>query len=203
MTVKIYVEGGGDHNKALDTKCRQGFSEFFRKSGLEGRMPSIVACGGRHNAYTRFRTSLHQARPDETPVLLVDSEGPVKGNRWDHVKLRPGDGWDRPDGATDDQIHFMVQAMEAWFHADKDQLQNFYGQNFRLAALSQRRDIDDIPKSDLSSGLQAATRDCQKGEYSKGGHSFEILAHIDPARVRTASLTHGARLLDYLGHLCA
>lgn len=32
MNVRIYVEGGGDHNKVLDTECRRGFREFFPKS---------------------------------------------------------------------------------------------------------------------------------------------------------------------------
>lgn len=45
MSVKVYVEGGGDHNKALQTQWRKGFSEFFLRAGLEGRMPAVVACG--------------------------------------------------------------------------------------------------------------------------------------------------------------
>ncbi|WP_156013419.1 hypothetical protein [Thioalkalivibrio sp. HK1] len=46
MKIKIYVEGGGDI-KVLKTKCRKGFRNFFRKAGLDGRMPRVVACGGR------------------------------------------------------------------------------------------------------------------------------------------------------------
>jgi hypothetical protein len=81
----------------------------------------------------------------------------------------------------------MVQAMEAWFLADREELKEFYGRDFRSSALSPRRDIENIPKRDLYSGLQAATADCRKGEYSKGEHSFQILARIDPANVRAAS----------------
>ena len=82
MTVKIYVEGGGDHDKALQTECRRGFSEFVRKAGLEWRMPGIVACGGRRNAYERFRTA-HIGGGDNYAILLVDSEGPVSApSRW-------------------------------------------------------------------------------------------------------------------------
>jgi hypothetical protein len=116
VTVKIYVEGGGDHNKALQTQCRQGFREFFLRAGLKDRMPGVVACGGRSRAYERFRTPHENARPDDFPLLLVDSEASVVvQDLWEHVKLRPGDGWDRPQNASDDQLHFMVQAMEAWF----------------------------------------------------------------------------------------
>jgi hypothetical protein len=57
VKVTIYVEGGGDHNKHLEARCREGFRKFFEKAGLENRMPAVVACGGRSRAYDRFRTS--------------------------------------------------------------------------------------------------------------------------------------------------
>ena len=205
MKVRIYVEGGGDHNKDLPTRCRRGFSKFFEKAGLKNRMPSVVACGGRHHAYISFRTSHENAGPNDLPILLVDSEAPVtRTDPWEHVRLRAGDGWQRPQGALQDQIHLMVEAMEAWFHADKEALQQYFGQGFRLTALRQQPDIDNIPKADLLSGMQMATRDClKKGEYSKGQHSFEILARIDPAKVRASSPLHAGRLLNVLDRVCA
>ncbi|MGB7761874.1 MAG: DUF4276 family protein [Bryobacteraceae bacterium] len=205
MSVKIYVEGGGDHNKDLDTQCRRGFGKFFERAGLKGRMPSVVRCGGRRHAFDSFCSSHEKAGEDYLPILLVDSEAPVaQADPWEHVRLRPGDGWRRPSGASQDQIHFMVEAMEAWFHADKQALVEFFGQGFRIAALSQRPDIDNIPKADLYARMQLATKDCQtKGEYSKGHHSFRILALINPAKVRTSSPQHAGRLLDVLDRECA
>lgn len=205
MSVKIYVEGGGDHNKDLDTQCRRGFSKFFERAGLKRRMPKVVRCGGRRQAFDSFCTAHENARPGELPILLVDSEAPVtQADPWEHVRLRPGDGWHRPDGASQDQIHFMVQAMEAWFHADKEALEKYYGQGFRVAALKSRPDIDNIPKADLYGGMQLATKACQaKGEYSKGQHSFQILELTDPAKVKTASPLYAGRLLDVLDRECA
>jgi hypothetical protein len=203
VTVKVYVEGGGDHNKALQTQCRQAFPEFLQKNGLKGRLSRVVACGGRYSAYKSFRTSHENAGPDDLPILLVDSEAPVADKPWEHVRLRPGDEWVRPAAASDDQIHFMVQAMEAWFLADKDELQRYYGQGFRMGALSPRLDIDNIPKADLFAGLRQATRACQKGEYSKGADSFQILTRIDPARVRAASPVHAERFLNVLDRICS
>jgi hypothetical protein len=55
--------------------------------------------------------------------------------------------------------------------------------------LSDLLDIDNISIADLVGGMQRATRDCQKGEYSKGEHSFQILARIDPERVSTSIAT--------------
>ena len=65
MIVKVYVEGGGDRNKALQTQCRRGFSEFVKKNGLAGRMPRIVA----------YSSSLSFIR-DRLPLLLDVLDGP-------------------------------------------------------------------------------------------------------------------------------
>jgi hypothetical protein len=91
--------------------------------------------------------------------------------------------------------------MEAWFHADKEKIREYYGRGFRLGALSQRQDIDNIAKADLFTGMQRATRGCLKGEYSKGQHSFEILGLIDAAKVK-ASSPHAERLLSTLERIC-
>ncbi len=202
MTVKVYVEGGGDHNRALAIECRKGFSSFFERSGMAGCMPRVVACGGRGQAYDRFRTSHETGGANEFNILLVDSEGPVReGSAWGHVKCREEDRWECPQGALPDQLHLMIEAMEAWFHADKEALQSFYGDGFRPARLSERENIEEIPKRDLFAGLERATRNCQKGAYSKGGHSFRILALIDPGKVR-ASLPSADRLWNVLNRAC-
>lgn len=202
MSVRLYVEGGGDRNKALQAECRRGFSEFFRKSGLEGRMPRIVACGGRRQAYDSFRVE-QESEEDALQILLVDSEEAISaGGPWEHVRRRDGDQWARPADASEDQLHLMVQAMEAWFYADRDALASFYGSGFRPGPLSSRAKVEEIPKGDLFSGLQRATRECgRKGEYSKGGHSFQLLALIDPARVQGAS-PYARRLIETLLRLC-
>ena len=166
-------------------------------------MPRVIACGGRQQAFESFRTAHEDHGMTSPPVLLVDGEAAVHdANPWEHVRHRTGDQWERPLGATEDQLQLMVQTMESWFHADREELQAFYGQGFRLAALSARAEVETIPKAELFSGLRAATKDCQKGEYSKGAHSFEILARIDPGKVRTASPVWCDRLLRALDGLC-
>lgn len=184
MSIKVYVEGGGDR-KDLKTRCRQGFSTFLRKAGLEGRMPRIVASGARQNAYNSFCTAFRMAQDGEFIVLLVDSEAPVTEQNapWTHLRLR--DGWDQPPGTDDDNAHLMVQCMEAWFFADADALQAYYGPHFNANAIPDRKDIENIPKQDLFRTLKSATRNTQ--EYDKGGHSFGILSHLDPDKVKAAS----------------
>lgn len=195
MSITLYVEGGGD-SKALRTECRRGFRKFFEKAGLGGRMPRISACGGRQNAYERFKMRL--AAGDRIPMLLVDAEGPfTAASSWHH--LRDQDRWDRPNGVGDDHCHLMVQIMESWFLADKSALNSFYGQRFQAGALPGNRKVEHIGKTDVLGRLDQATRKTEKGSYleNKESHSFKILATINPTEVE--SLAPATRvLLDVL-----
>ncbi|MBN1510158.1 MAG: DUF4276 family protein [Sedimentisphaerales bacterium] len=195
VTVKVYVEGGGEGD-ALRTECRRGFRKLIENAGFKGRMPGIVACGRRRDAYEDFCTAVENAAQGEFPLLLVDSEAPVSSAPWDHLKTR--DGWDRPAQAVDGQAHLMVQCMEAWFLADRDALTKFFGQGFRSKALPQNREVEEISKEDLSQGMERATRDTHtKGAYEKGKHSFKLLATLDPSKVQSAS-EHARRFFDTL-----
>ena len=180
----VYVEGGGDRAERR-AACRKGFSRFIEKVGLQGRMPSIVACGSRDNAYDRFKTAHRQG--GGTAILLVDAEEPVQQAHgpWRHLETR--DRWQRPDAATEDQCHLMVQVMESWFLADKDALESHYGPDFQRQTLPANPNIEQVPKQDVLDSLKRATRNTVKGNYSKGKHSFEILERLDPVKVRRAS----------------
>jgi hypothetical protein len=185
VTTKLYVEGGGD-SKALRIECRRGFSEFLKKAGLAGRMPRIVACGGRQNAYESFRVAVERTSIPSLPLLLVDAEEAVEGeDPWEHLRHR--DRWERPSAARDDQCHLMVQCMEAWFLADRAALEHHFGQGFRATALPANPRVEEIPKTDLIEGLDRAARGAAHGRYAKGDQSFRILAHLDPAKVEAAA----------------
>lgn len=201
MSVLVFVEGGGDRS-ALKRACRAGFSEFLRKAGFVGTMPRIVACGSRQDALDDFKTAL--SRGEHTVLLLVDAEGPVRApvsraSPWQHLK--DSDGWIRPNQASDDQCHLMVQAMESWFLADRTTLRTYFGKGFQDGALPQNPNIEGVPIRDVESRLRQATRETRKGDYSRAKHSFEILAAIDPARVRE-QLPYADRFLSALEQVC-
>ena len=131
-------------------------------------------------------------------VLLVDSEGPVAEESGPWLHLRNRDGWSRPDDATDENAHLMVQFMEAWFLADKDRVEAFFGRGFNRNAFPGNQNIEEVAKADVLNGLKNATRQCQpKGEYGKGRNSFELLFEIDPSKVQAAS-PHAERLISTL-----
>ena len=195
MSTTVYVEGGGDKDtKALRTQCRRAFSEFFRKAGLTGRLPKVIACGSRERAFEDFCHACN-GRFSGVPVLLIDSEGPVvDADPWSHLKR--SDGWDRPRSAPDGTAHLMVQCMESWFHADKESLAGFFGTGFNRNAMS-GASTEDIPKADVERGLMSATRQSRKGAYRKGRHSFDVLRRLDVDKVCRAS-PHAKRLIETL-----
>lgn len=192
VQMKLYVEGGGDAN-SLKTACREGFSTFLKKAGLAGQMPRVVACGSRTNAYDSFCTAMRNGEP---AMLLVDSEAQVSEEAsyaenaeiwkpWLHLSTREGDGWSMPDKSKDIHCHLMVQCMEAWFLADPQTLAKYFGRGFQLNALPATHEgIEGIPKHQVYKALTAATRNSvTKGAYSKGDHSFKLLALIQPDKV--------------------
>jgi hypothetical protein len=57
-------------------------------------------------------------------------------------------------------------------------------------------ELEAVPKREVLEALERATAACRKN-YTKGKVSFELLAHIDPARVE-AACPHARALLDRL-----
>ena len=164
-------------------------------------MPKVIACGSRNYALKKFCTALSQANSEEIPLLLVDSEDPVRPNHtpWQHLSSR--DDWRRPVGVQDEQAHLMVQCMESWFLADVSELESFFKRGSRTTSLAERNDIEQISKEDVLNQLKAASRGSTKGAYRKGRHSFDILGQIDPEKVIQHS-RFAKRLVETLkGHL--
>jgi hypothetical protein len=189
--VKLFVEGGGDRN-TLKTECRNTFADFLKKADFSGKMPRIIACGSRRKAFESYTDEIVSGGK---AFLLVDSETTVedkfqKGEicnwkPWAHLLSR--DGWIKPINAKDIDCHLMVQIMETWFIADIDTIISYFGQNFNRNALSKSNLIELISKKDIYNSLALATKSTNKGSYSKGDHSFQLLRLIDPKKVISLS----------------
>ncbi len=194
VTIKIYIEGGGE-GKDLDKRFREGWTEFFKKAGLP-RMPRPVRGKGRTNTHDLFATAIRAKEKDVLPLLLLDSEDPVKEGHtaWQHLKFR--DDMDRPAGALDNQAYLMVQVMETWFLADRENLQALFGSKFKTNKIPQWPNLEDVNKASILEALDAATQNCDK-KYEKGKISFKVLATTHPAQVEV-SCPHAKALLDFL-----
>lgn len=196
MSVTIYVEGGGE-SKEQRTRCREGFNKLIKKMGFSGRMPKIVACGGRDRAFGMFNNSLEYAGTNEFPVLLVDSEDPVTSGPWDHLMAR--DNWVRPSDASDDQAQFMVTCMETWIIADHEALHRFFGSSLRERALIPVDGLERRPRHEVQEALKSATDDCgRRRGYEKGMRSFQIQAELNPGTLER-DLHYFRRFKETLG----
>ena len=196
MKIKIYIEGGGD-GPELDQSFREGWTAFFVSAGFEGRMPRPVRGKGRKRIYDLYQTALRNKKPNELPLLLVDSEDLVAEGRTEWAHLKERDGWERPAGAKDEDVFLMVCCMETWFLADRAALKRFFHDCWRDNALPQWPDLEAISKEMVFEKLALATAGCGKKAYAKGKWSFEILKVIDPAIVE-AKCRGAKRLLDRL-----
>jgi hypothetical protein len=196
VKVVVYVEGGGRQRRTLD-HCRRGFGELFEKVVREGHQPKVVACSDRRSTFDDFRNDAEGGR-EGFLVLLVDSEGPVDANVASWAYLGTQDSWNRPANVRDDQAHLMVQCMESWFLADRDALSRYYDQGFLINSLPARANVEEIPKRDVERALKHASRHTKtKGPYHKTRHGFDLLALIDPSKLRGASV-HARQLFQVL-----
>lgn len=198
VKVKIYIEGGGDGWR-LDEVFREGWTNFFEKAGLAGRMVRPVRGKGRDKAFDLYRTAVRNRRAGELPLLLVDSEDiPAAGNSvWKHLKERKDDNWDKPEGTGDDDAFLMICCMETWFVADRKTLRNFFGQRWRENALPKWPKLEEVSKSQVFDALDKATAACGKRRYAKGKLSFELLGVIEATEVEK-SCPAAKRLLERL-----
>lgn len=177
MSAHLYIEGG--ESKEDQIRCREGFRKLLEKAGLSGRMPRLTACGGRESAFDDFKTAHAMRKRGDYIAMLIDSEDPVKDldMPWAHLKSR--DNWDKPVGATDEQVLLMVTCMETWIVADQAALQSHYGSKLQQSALPPLTDLENRHRHDLYDKLVHASRDCSNA-YAKGKRSFELVAKIDP-----------------------
>jgi len=130
VSASIYLEGRGD-SKDLHIRCRQGFRKLLEHAGFKGRLPRLTACGGRDAAFGDFQTGHATKGNSDYVALLIDSEEPLDDLEAARQHLHRRDGWERPAGASDEQVLFMTTCMETWIVADRKTLAEHYGSRSR------------------------------------------------------------------------
>ena len=192
----IYVEGGGD-TRNLQAGARKGFSKLVEAAGLKDRMPRIVACGSRTQTFHDFSIAVKNG---DKVALLVDSEDPVSADSTAAAHLKKRDNWSIT--GVEDEIHLMVQVMEAWFLTQPGVLFQYFGSDFSAKALPKGSALENIGKSEIAAGLDKASRGCSNGPYSaRKRQGFEILERLDPKLIEQAS-PFAKRFFDYLRQQC-
>ena len=185
MKAVVYVEGGSSR-KTERVRFLLAMRTFLRKgathAGNPTPLPEVVACGSRGDTLRKFRAAC--SRPSETtPVLLVDSEGPVDWGRGSaRQQLQRVDDWDLR--FTDDRsVHLMVQFMETWIIADPEAVEAYYGKGFRKKAIPAATDPERVGKSQVLAALKQATAATRRRRYDKTRDAPELLKRLDSRRV--------------------
>lgn len=196
VTIKIYIEGGGT-GKDSNIRFQRAWRKFFESAGLTGRMPSVVPGKSRGNTHAVFVTAFKARKPDELPLLLLDSEEAVKDGHivWQHLKTR--DGMDKPAQATEEHAYLMVQAMETWLLADPDAVKRYFGSKCKIEKIPAWPNLEAVDKQRIFETLEQITADCNEKVYSKGKVSFELLGQVDPGKV-APKCQNAKSLLEFL-----
>lgn len=191
--IRIYIEG--------DKKLREGFGKFLeRPRGIARRREikwNLVLCGSRNSTYENYKKALED-HADAYNNLLVDSEAPVGAQPWAHLKSR--DDWERPHACGEDHCQLMAQTMEAWFLADPESLQSYYGQSFNPNPLPPPENVEQIDKSRVYAILADCTKATSKKRYHKTNHAPKLLGILNEAVVRRRA-PHCQRLFNLLERL--
>ena len=186
VRVVLYVEGGGDRREQ-QARLREGFTQLLLKMGFKGHLPTIIACGGRQDAFKKFSTHLKANLPGR-PILLVDSESPLAtssihaNDPWAHVRLH--DNFTSPSGARPDQICYMATSMETWVVADRAALQNKFPDCLDVSRLPSLHDLERQDRKVIFKKLADATGKCKNGGYHKGRSALGIIALLSPDSLR-------------------
>ena len=173
----VYLEGG--------RQLRNPMKAFLRRAVMAIHHQSISLdvepCGSRDDAIRRC------AREGDS-LLLIDSEGEELQQLTTRVTAQIG---------STNRAFFMVQLMEAWFVADRQNLAAYFGAGFRHGALPANASVEEVSKQDIETGLRNATRNCAKRRYLKGRDDVGLLNLLDPAAVYDAC-PNFASLIDFL-----
>lgn len=132
------------------------------------------------------------APSDETPEEVVRRKHSDARARRAHLVNR--DRWDLAD-VQPECIHLMIQCMKSWLASDPEALAGYYLQGFQANILPTRPNLEDESKGSISDKLRKATKNSQKGEYSKTNHAHKLLGLITLSKVaarcpRFATFTH-------------
>ena len=181
MSAILYLEGGatGADSKELQIRCREGFRKLLERCGYAGKMPRLRACGSRDSTFGVFKTGHVEKIANDYVAMWIDSEDVVSDpeNTWAHLMSR--DGWDKPLGATDDQVLLMTTCMETLVVADRKTLASYYDHHLQVTALPPLAALETRSRQDVQNALFHSTRNCGNA-YAKGERSFGILAKLSP-----------------------
>ena len=181
--------------------CARGWTTFLQSLKEAARVKALrwklVCCGPRGEAFRGIQECRQQrGQCGERPAGRCRGSGqrPAPG-----ITCEAGINWDL-SFASEDAVHLMVQAMEAWIVADSEALAGYYGQGFRARRLPKANNLEIVLKPTVERSLTEATQHTQKGPYHKIRHASDLLKRIDPDKSK-GRCPHCERLFETLDRI--
>ena len=184
-------------------KLRVGFGKLFgnhKNRARQNRIHFDMIAGGSNAETVKGFLRSCRLNPSDLNVLLIDSEASAPSVADALRVLRSRNYWDANVAPEDERIHFMVQAMEAWFIADRQAMASHFGNGFRCGRLPNPQNAESISPNGLTDSINQALRGIggrRRKKYDKVGDGARLLALIDEATVRRNCPSFG-RLMDFL-----
>ncbi len=198
----ILVEGGGDGT--ADRECKYAFAKLIEKLfDKETKFrPTFIPCGGREQAYKRFKTYHSKKREGEYIAMLIDSEITIDNekcgsadslvlNAWTHLQEVPlrelgMSAMPQPTGAQDDQVLFMTTCMETWIVADRDAISAYFHPKplhyINLSSLPSLTELETKDRHTIQKSLETATKDCSNAykHGEKATRAYKCVGELNP-----------------------
>lgn len=171
--LRIYYEGDG--------ALKPGFRIFLREvwDVALARRCSVRLIEVKGRPVRDFHKA-RRANPEAWNILLLDSEEAITVPLSEFCLRKNLAG-------LFDSVFWMAQCMESWFLADIECLKNYYDDGFQETAMRGNPQVEQIPKQDVHSRLNVATRNSGKGKYHKTRHAPDLLGRIKPELVKAAA----------------
>ena len=179
--IRLYIEG--------DSELRPGFIHFFgrqiKQAGEMGIRFEVRLTGSTEKTLGAFLIANHE-NPDDLNVCLIDSDRSEDGTLWQellqHKAQHPR--WRRLRKPDREQAHWMIQAMEAWFLADREALRRHFGSRLR------ERQIPNSNAEEVSNPkrvLRRASASRPERRYHETRDAPELLRRLNIEKVRQAA----------------
>ena len=181
---------------------RPGFHKLFEHHVERTRRQRVrfklIAGGSRAEAVKDFLRSC-TSQPSNLNLLLVDSEEAVPDTASAIQSLRDESFWDGSAACVDDQINFMVQAMEAWFIADPQALVKHFGHDFNSNVLPSPQNAEKTLPKDMTAAIRRGLGrgGSRRRDYDKVTDGLKLLQLIEETRV-SQHCPHFRRLMNFL-----
>ena len=186
--IRLSIEGGAKGDSR--DKLRRGFLALLAPLKAQADSKRIrldpVMCGNTQETHKHFEVErrTHKKEPGVRCMLLVDADTKPSDleKPWEHA--REQHHLDRGE-AADCECHLMVMTMESWLLCDPEAIAKYYGINQKaLPPISQVEQMEGVQQI---AALERATRDTTKGKYHKVRHAEDLLAKVDPEKLRKHS----------------